>query len=452
MTDKIDLAMVELIRCERFYAELLMRMKKVPDRKVKSLKINITAEGVILNYNPDFMNQFALNENHMKDGIGETASILKNQCEHILRGHLKWRRQQVDPDIYKDNKVDPNQSLFDYVKKEDPTRLVNIAEDMEINETIPNLPKNFFVFDEDGKPVLDDSNQPVVCQPCKVKTLQDEKPNKKILNNQTMEYYYSYLKEQKQKQPDNEQGKSGGKPTMLPFGGDASEGDGNDNGLDDELKKQIVKAMANDAYEALPGQDKGRLPAHLVKLLESLNEKSKDWRKELRQFRESCMAIIVEETRKRRNRRYGTIYPGRRYKPKMHLIIAKDSSGSVCDEALTQFDTEISAMAKLGIKITVIDCDSSIQQVYEYKDKFKKATLGRGGTSFEPVFTLVKTKEFIKQWGKPDGLIYFTDGEDWGNVVKPKFRVLWALLPNCQSRYEWGSKCWIDIKQKKRRV
>ncbi len=454
MDDKVSLGIIELIRCERFYAELLMRFKKVPDPKASSISVRLDVSGVTLSYNPAFMNQFSLEPEHMKAGIGigEIASVLKHECEHIMRGHLDWRRRELEPDLFNEEKT-KNETIFDYLNNSDTVRLLNIAEDLEINETIPKLPSTFFAYDEKGEVVMDKEGNPVICRPCRVKDLQAAYPNMKIENNQTMEYYYNILKKIKEQNQQPNKNKDGS--IMMPIDDHGENGDNDDDGnggkLDPEMAREIARQLVNEAYESLSSADKGKMPGHLMKLIEELNQKTKDWRKDIRQFRESCAAVIIEETKRRRNRRYGLLYPGRRMKPKLHIVIAKDTSGSVYDEALNQFDSEILAMSKLGIKITIIDCDLQIRQVYEYEQKFRKANMGRGGTAFGPVFDLVKTKAFQKEWGKPDGLIYFTDGEDCGDVQKPNFKVLWALMPNCKSRYEWGNKTHIEINQKRRK-
>src|SRR5690606_9592129 len=144
-----------------------MRMKKIPDPKIPSIKVKLDIDGVELRYNPYFMNQFHTSEDLTK-GTGEGAGVLKHECEHIMRGHLDWRRKAVEPDLFKDGDPNRQQTIFDYVNTCDTVRLLNIAEDMEINETIPNLPKTFHIYNEKGEIEKDEAGNPIVCTPCRV--------------------------------------------------------------------------------------------------------------------------------------------------------------------------------------------------------------------------------------------------------------------------------------------
>lgn len=451
MSEKIELALVELIKTHRFYAEVLLRMKKVADTSIPTIGVQISPDGITLLYNPHCFDQFELGKNLVSNdpkSIGSAAEVLKHECEHILRNHFE-RRKESEPDLFKDSKYnDIVSNILDTAKKTDTAMLLNVAEDLAINEMLPNLPDTIKLFDKTGKPVLDESGKPIEFATCKVIKLQAAFPKIKIERNQTTEYYYKLLKKIREQNDQPNQGQNG--MVMLPFDSHEQLGDSTDQ-LDPEIAKEITKQLINAALDAVPSNDRGNIPGHILEMIEKLNERTKDWRKELRQFKESCMSILQEETRRRRNRRYGLLYPGRRSKPKLHLVVAKDTSGSVPDEAESQFDAEISAMNKLGVDVTVIDCDSKIQQVYTFHKRKRKPTMGRGGTAFAPVFKHVAHKDFKKEYGKVDGIIYLTDGEnfDINEVEKPKCKVLWALLPGCRVAYDWGQKTYIEISKRK---
>lgn len=135
--------------------------------------------------------------------------------------------------------------------------------------------------------------------------------------------------------------------------------------------------------------------------------------------------------------------PGNRNHPKMHLAIGVDSSGSVWDELLAQGFAEIARIQACGVKVTVIECDTQVNQVYEFDPKKKISVKGRGGTLFKPVFDKCAELDV-------DGLIFFTDGGNFegDELKKPKYQVLWALYEGCQSQYKWGSRTEIKVRKK----
>lgn len=449
---RLEQALVYLIRTKRFFAECLLRMEKVETKDIETAGVTIENGGFKLLYNPHFINQYTHKE---------AAAILQHECEHLLRDHLDKKRQvAMEPEM-----ADTKQStLIDKLERMGKHELMNMAQDYEINEFLDDLPQSFKVFDKEGKPIVDKEGKEATFRPCLVGDL-EKQLGKELKRKQPMEYYYSLLKAEAKKNP---------KPMKVKVSVSKGDGNGDEKGeaeayvspidshdeldksaqsMDSEMAKDLVKNLANDAFNSLLSKDRGEVPGHIIQAMDELNKKTKDWRKDFRKFKETCSAILVEETRRRRNRRYGLLYPGRRAKPKLHLWVGIDTSGSVDDVSLKQCLSELKAMHKLGVKITVLECDWHLNNVYEFDPKRKIKVKGRGGTSFEPVFAALKDKKFIKEHGKPDGLIYLTDGDDYGNMVdRPKVRVLWALLPNCRVRYTWGDVTHIEVQDKKRRV
>lgn len=440
MSKKLELALVELIRKDRFYAQLLMRMRREITTSIDSIGVRIDLTGITLMYNPVFFDQLEISSD--PDKSGSAAEVLKHECEHVLRGHAD-REVVLEPELRKPGAA--NTTIVDYLKKCDTKMMLNIAEDLEINESLPNLPDSLKVFNSDGTVKINpETGKEIEFILCKVKVFQATHPKMNIKNDQTMEYYYSILK--KIKQEGNQANKDSEGNAMAPIDDHSQLNEGE---LDSEIVKQLIKNLVNEAYESLDAESKSNLPSNILEHIKRINNKTKNWRKELKQFKDSCTSVLIEETRRRRNRRYGLLYPGRRSKPILHLVVGVDTSGSVDIKALEQVYNELDTMKKIGINITVIECDSAVQKVYEFNPKKPIEIIGRGGTSFEPVFDLVKTKEFKKKWGKVDGLVYFTDGEDFGELVKkPNFKVLWALYDKCDVRYAWGNKVLIDVNQK----
>lgn len=106
------------------------------------------------------------------------------------------------------------------------------------------------------------------------------------------------------------------------------------------------------------------------------------------------------------------------------VVIAIDTSGSIDDEVLTYFLTETQSIlhAIRNVRITLIDCDSKIQQVKTYQSGeslINHKFMGRGGTSFYPVFDYMKNHP-------AKVLIYFTDG-DASFPEYANFKVIWVI-------------------------
>ena len=85
--------------------------------------------------------------------------------------------------------------------------------------------------------------------------------------------------------------------------------------------------------------------------------------------------------------------------------MAVDTSGSVNDNELSDFFSEITYIYKAGARITILECDARISANYEYTGKWTGKVHGRGGTDFQPVIDYYRKN--IKDYA---ALVYFTDG------------------------------------------
>ena len=105
------------------------------------------------------------------------------------------------------------------------------------------------------------------------------------------------------------------------------------------------------------------------------------------------------------------------------MVVAIDTSGSISDEELEIFFSEINGIYKQGADITILESDAEVKRFYPYKGKIPKSVQGGGGTSFEPVM------QWLKKTGrKYDGCIYLTDGFAEAPETKPSCRLLWVVV------------------------
>jgi predicted metal-dependent peptidase len=102
--------------------------------------------------------------------------------------------------------------------------------------------------------------------------------------------------------------------------------------------------------------------------------------------------------------------------------VVVDTSGSVDDNQIEQFFTEILAIYKNGTYVEIVECDAEFKRNYRYKGRTPNFVMGRGGTDFDPAF------KWIRDSGLNfDGCIYLTDGYADSPKIRPGCRVLWVI-------------------------
>lgn len=129
-----------------------------------------------------------------------------------------------------------------------------------------------------------------------------------------------------------------------------------------------------------------------------------------------------------------------------HLICAVDTSGSISNEMLGQFFAELDKLRGMTeCKLTVIQCDATVQNVREFDGHeptlFQRGTgptvYGRGGTSFIPVFDWVRDR-MRKGTPPPDALIYCTDGFGTFPPKSPPYPLVWIATATATPTFPFG--------------
>lgn len=157
----------------------------------------------------------------------------------------------------------------------------------------------------------------------------------------------------------------------------------------------------------------GNMPIGVLRAIKELTEPSLNWRRFVRK------AITSLKTKKlswakpnRRSFDSNIIMPSKIKKPSYKIHISVDSSGSVDDNMLADFLSEIVGGCKqLGhVEVTIWSFDGSIHNVKKYNDRNMKdlkdyKVFGNGGTSF-----LINWDYMIENKIKPDLFMMFTDG------------------------------------------
>ena len=363
--DTLARATKTLMLREPFYGYFLMSMNKSWDEGVGTAGVSKHNIGFKLTIAPTFWK-----------GLTDLQQlgIMKHELLHIAFFHLTMRDKYPDHELF------------------------NIAADMEINQYIDKtwLPSGCIDIDEFKKdlPHLD--------------------------YKKGTDYYYKELGQAK---------KNNTSPTLNQF----LQGARNMHGTWDDFKglsdaeKKLLESQAEYQMKTTAEQVQkrsGSIPGELAELIKGMYEKTVpkfNWKGYLRRFAGGSMKIFTKKLRRKHNKRFDHL-PGLKVKPKKHILVGVDTSGSVSSAELEEFFQEIHHMHKTGADITVIQCDTQIVDISPYKKGAEKEIKGRGGTSFTPV-----VDHYNKYINKYSCLIYLTDGEASNPQNKPKGKTLWVL-------------------------
>lgn len=375
--DIITQTIIKMYDSERFYAEIVGQMTRIIGDKVPTAGVCIR-DHIELHINPKFFETLSLDER---------VAVLKHECEHILRDHIS-RSKEAAPEVYA-----KGGDIADNIVNQMKHQVINVAADCAINYGLPNLPKGGVY----------------------PKTF-------KLPDGETMEYYLEKLKEH-----DDLKDVEG------------HELWGESDGNKDTLKEKVRQAV-NKAAEKARGA--GQMSGEHELLVSELNKATAiDWRAQLKRFVARSIETKIDTSKKKRNRRYGIIYPGAIKEEQLHIGVAIDTSGSVSDEALKQFMVEVGHIAKYA-KVTVVQADSEVKTSYEYNPKKEYKMQGRGGTAYQPALDF-----FSKIKGGVDGVIYLGDMDSADSPKKPKYPVLWATVGRQKPPGDFGSQIFVEVKQ-----
>ena len=131
-----------------------------------------------------------------------------------------------------------------------------------------------------------------------------------------------------------------------------------------------------------------------------------------------------------------------------HIVVAIDTSGSMSDQILGRVLKEIDLLRSVTqCHLTVVQCDAKVSYVEEF-DEFSAADfsrmkiVGRGGTSFVPVFDWIQ-KQSEEKGMRFDALVYLTDG--YGDYPKklPHYPVMWVLESEKHPKVPFGELIYL---------
>lgn len=200
-----------------------------------------------------------------------------------------------------------------------------------------------------------------------------------------------------------------------------------------EAEKQLVKnqidTLAKNTAEQVMKQC-GNIPGQFKEYIDSLfvvKPQIFNWKAYFRRVIGNMITSEILLTKMRPSRRFPDA-KGIKMKRKPSVLVGVDTSGSVSNNELLDFFSEINHLWKSGVKVTIAEIDTRINRIYEYKGHFDGEINGRGGTSFEELWAY--KDEHKKDFST---LVMFTDGFVDINNLNGR-NVVWVLTSNHADR------------------
>ena len=197
-----------------------------------------------------------------------------------------------------------------------------------------------------------------------------------------------------------------------------------------------TKEFINQSFDIMNEETRGTMPGFFLSQVEKINEPPKiRWSWILKRYVGTVSADQIH-TRMRLNRRQPDRFDlsGKKSDKVVKIVVAIDTSSSVDDRQISDIFNEIFAiLSKKKYEITVIECDSAIQRIYQVRrpSEVKLGVRGRGGTSFIPVIKYINQERRFRD----SLLVYFTDGYGDSRIPKPlTYRNLWVITRGDEKR------------------
>jgi len=401
---------------EPFYGIILSSMDKVAEPRCSTIAVGRRNNVFKLYYNPDFIDKF---------NVDTVLELLKHECLHLVLNHFT--------------------AMKDKEEAGESHELCNIAIDLEANcyldrdkmqkEVGGCWCEDFGFKKEEGsreyfnllKKRLQDEKQQAQAQqpqqPCNggMGGIQEQNKNKPQQQNNNQNKNEEEQEGQQQEQSGNDADAFGSdvpgqpQPTSsitdddcksLPQGfDDHSQWPTCDSEQQAQELQEVIDAMLIDAAEEVE-KKRGTIPGEVRIRIEKTKKKPKpvaDWRRYVRRYASHEYTEIIRKSKKRESRRFPDA-AGNRHQRKSHILVAIDTSGSVCMSEYREFFGQILTL-KEKASFRVLECDTIIQHEYDFNGRIPEILHGHGGTNFQPPIDY-----FNKHRREYDALIYFTDG------------------------------------------
>ena len=352
---KIERAYKRLLIENPFYGLFLLGLSKVINRSVETACVRKRGINCELVINPDYW--------ETQDDT-QQLNLLCHEVYHIVFQHM---------------------FLWDSFPNKD---ILGLATDCEVNSYLRNLDNSWVV--------------PSIWN---------------LPKKQGTKFYYEEILKQDPPQQQQQQSNGGGSGDSqdnkdgMPQTKDDHTQWGKDFQECSDAEKQLIQNQINQQIKTAAEQTikmRGTIPAEMQEIVDELFKPKPrifDWKAYFRRVLGSIYDINIKKTRRKESIRFPDS-AGIKHKKKVSILVAVDTSGSVNDDELRDFFSEITYIYKTGARITILECDAKITANYEYTGKWTGKIHGRGGTDFQPVIDYYRKN--MKDYA---ALVYFTDGE-----------------------------------------
>jgi len=388
VNDEISRCIIQMLISEPYYAHFLSGIVRNVTKEIPTAAVGLNNTKVTLYVNENFF---------LKEltTFSSRVAVIKHETLHLLFKHLF----RLD------------------LKKYNP-KIFNIAADIVVNQFIGkwNLPKSAVTL--------------------------SSFPDLNLSKNESVEWYYDKIVKLKSQVDKNDSKKNNKNDQNFPnesaeslkeilnnrsHSDHSKWGLAEDNQISKHAETELDRLIVQTKDRITPTQY-ASLPESIKDLIKLIIEKRKpkiNWKRALKIFSSSSRKTQVKFTLKRVSKRYGT-RPGIKIIRNQRMAVAIDTSASIPLDDFNIFFSEIYSMWVSGAEIEIIECDDTVQRVYDFKGNFPNFIQGRGGSDFDPVFKYIN-KERKNVY---DGCIYLTDGFASEPRVKPRCKVFWIITPD----------------------
>jgi predicted metal-dependent peptidase len=187
-----------------------------------------------------------------------------------------------------------------------------------------------------------------------------------------------------------------------------------------EWKQRVVRA-------ARVAKSQGKLPVGLKRFIEDLLYPKLSWRHLLWQYTNRIRGMRPNWRRPNKKWiQYGVYYPTKRDR-RLEAAVAIDTSGSISDEELREFLSELRGILSTfrSFRVRMLACDAAVHTdvtatSLDDFDSFRVKVKGGGGTDFRPVFEAL-------EGDRTQVLVYLTDGYGTYPESPPPYDVIWVI-------------------------
>lgn len=375
---KMKKAAFELILKRPFFATLYMNLQV--EESTNDGVDTMATDSVKLYYNADYVKSLPLRQ---------LIGVIAHEVMHVALGHC-FRRKSRDPDLWN-------------IAADHATNLLLAGEEVPVRSRF-SLPPDIYKSEE--------------------------------YRNMEVEAIYAILEKKRRndKKKDGKGQKKGGSGSGGDYGGKQVIGkvidyspDPNDPKNNPGVAEQTTKWKRALSRAAEVSRMQGVMPGWLERHIQVYLEPKIPWQSVLSSFFAKIDSSDYSWTMP--NKRYiGTGY----YLPMVgvptigDIAIIIDTSGSVCQDELSMFASEINSILQLypHCEVTVIYVDTGVRNVEKFTGEVRDLNAkGGGGTNFAPGFEYIDEKALDVAC-----IIYFTDG--WCNrypKYAPEQPTLWMI-------------------------